>query len=148
MPELDTLDFRGFLAGLPAIELLARTIREEAGNQSLRGKVAVAHVILNRVARPSWWGRDLHSVIMMNYQFSCYNHGTKSLERAACTPADRTHKLIADMALQGLTSDPTGGADHYCRHDVDPMWRHAYRETVAIGDHVFFDSRQRVGVAA
>ena len=42
----------------------------EARGESYEGKAAVASSIMNRVARPSWWGHDLLSVIFKKWQYS------------------------------------------------------------------------------
>jgi spore germination cell wall hydrolase CwlJ-like protein len=53
--------------------VLARTLWAEARSQGGEGMHAVANVILNRAAQPDWWGKDIRSVCLAPYQFSCWN---------------------------------------------------------------------------
>ena len=56
-------------------DILARTIVGEARGEGHTGMVAVANVVMNRVAKPSWWGRTVKDVCLKPYQFSCWNVG-------------------------------------------------------------------------
>ncbi len=53
-----------------AIAFLARTLWREARGESRATKLAVAHSILNRVARPSRWGQDVLGVAFKRWQYS------------------------------------------------------------------------------
>lgn len=60
------------------VEVLARTIYGEARGETVRGKEAVACVVLNRVQRAKdrsgyWWGDSIESVCFKPWQFSCWN---------------------------------------------------------------------------
>ena len=147
MDDKTAQTYRSFLAGLPAAELLARTIDREAANQPLTGQAAVACVILNRLLHPNprRFGSTVHGVILRPKQFSCYNDGTKSLEAAVRTHASIKARTIADMVLTGLVDDPTHGCDHYCRFDVADRtaWTRHYKMVGRIGDHCFYDSKQK-----
>src|SRR3546814_9887201 len=59
--------------GNDPVDLLARTIWGEARGEPVRGMEAVAAVVMNRVARPGWWGRTVASVCTKAYQFACWN---------------------------------------------------------------------------
>ena len=147
MDDKTKVDYKGFLAGLPLTELLARTIDQEAANQSITGQAAVACVILNRANHPNprRFGATVREVILRPKQFSCYNDGTKSLEAAVRTHASTKARTIAEMALTGLVDDPTHGCDHYCRFDVADRtaWTRHYKMVGRIGDHCFYDSKQK-----
>ena len=65
-------------AFLRTIDTLARTIYGEARGEPIRGKEAVAAVVLNRVGRAMerggwWWGSSVAEVCRRPWQFSCWN---------------------------------------------------------------------------
>lgn len=49
---------------------LALAIWREARGASTEAKIAVGYSIMNRVARPSWWGRTLEEVLGKKWQYS------------------------------------------------------------------------------
>lgn len=100
------------------LDILARTIYGEARGESWAGKVAVAHVALNRVKAQSWWGRDLEEVCRWPWQFSCWNENDPNRAKLeAVTLKDdaalRECLAAAAAAVWGLEPDPTDGCCHY-----------------------------------
>lgn len=69
------------------IELLARLIHAEAGNQDLTGKKLVADVVLNRVASPAF-PDTIEDVIFQRGQFSVVNNGALEDARQTVTAED------------------------------------------------------------
>lgn len=69
------------------IELLARLIHAEAGNQDLTGKKYVADVVLNRVASPQF-PDTIEEVIFQPGQFSVVNNGALEDARKTVTAED------------------------------------------------------------
>lgn len=49
---------------------LALTIWREARGSSVEAQIAVGYSIMNRVERPSWWGKSLDEVIGKKWQYS------------------------------------------------------------------------------
>jgi len=49
---------------------LALVVWREARGESVECQTAVAYSIMNRVERPSWWGKDVQSVITKKWQYS------------------------------------------------------------------------------
>lgn len=49
---------------------LALCIWREARGASLEAKIAVGYSIMNRVERPSWWGRSLSGILGKKFQYS------------------------------------------------------------------------------
>ena len=48
---------------------------------------------------------------------------------------------MAQAVLNGLTSDPTGGCDHYYNpRVVQPRWARGKTRKIRIGGHDFFDN--------
>lgn len=129
------------------VQVLARTLWGEARGESLRGKEAVAAVILNRVARARarggyWWGGDVVSVCLKPWQFSCWNPGDPNRAKLLAVGEDdrafRACLRVARRALAGEIEDPTGGATHYHTARVAPAWSRHRTPCAIIGRHRFY----------
>lgn len=129
-------------SGLPVksqcdLVLLAICIWGEARGESEDGKAAVAHVVLNRWKKQSWYGETINDVILKPYQFSFFNKPVdlsvikNDLTWESCV-------FAAWEAILGISTDPTHGATHYCRWDCWPAWRKNLKFTCQIGQHVFY----------
>jgi N-acetylmuramoyl-L-alanine amidase len=131
-----------------AVDILARTLWGEARGEPVRGKEAVACVVMNRVRTAQarggryWWGADPIAVCTKPWQFSCWNPADPNRAKLeAVTMEDRTFRMcvrIARRALAGVVDDPTGGATHYHTRDVAPPWSRGRSPTAEIGGHVFY----------
>ena len=119
---------------------LAATLWGQARGESEEGKLAVASVVANRAARPGWWGRDIRSVCLAPAQFSCWwdAQGPRVRSVDETDPELRACLRIARRVFTGNYRDPTGGADHYHRDDVQPAWARGRRPVRVIGRHVFY----------
>lgn len=137
--DLGTMDTR---------ELMARTIYGEARGGGAAAMADVAAVIMNRAARPSWWGGDVRGVITKPWQFSLWwaNSPGDASNRAATLAATEADPLfadalaIADLAIAGRLEDRTGGADHYHADWMSPSWAGSMTRTVARDRHIFYRS--------
>lgn len=110
-------------------ELFARVVSAEARGESYEGQVAVAAVILNRIAHPSF-PNTLSGVIYQPLAFSCLYDGGIDAE-----VADSAYQAVRD-AING--SDPSGGAIYYYNPVKSTSQWIFSRQTIAvIGDHVF-----------
>lgn len=72
-----------------AVEMLAKCVESEAGNQGLMGKRFVVDVILNRVDSQRF-PNDVTSVISQKGQFSVYSSGKMS----RTVPSEETYEAI------------------------------------------------------
>jgi hypothetical protein len=152
-PKIDNSVFEA----LSESYLLALCIWAEARNQGLDGMQAVGSVILNRAARPGWWGRDIKSVILCPRQFSWLNSNDPQRARAAYIATHFLDRLPKDALLRkclwvaiGLVSPArelggapllitnVGNADHYHTTSVQPYWRHTLRRVLQLRDHIFY----------
>lgn len=127
------------------LDIVARTLWGEARGEIRHGLVAVAHVIRNRAAAPGWWGKDVESVCLKPYQFSCWNRGDPNYPYLAGLKAIPGREYVrcrevAVAVLEGLEPDPTRGATHYHAKSmrVPPKWTHGATLTTVIGGHRFF----------
>jgi N-acetylmuramoyl-L-alanine amidase len=127
-----------------AIDVLARTIWGEARGESREGKIAVANVIMNRVARGTWYGRTVPHVCLKTKQFSCWNYDDPNREKLLAVPdTDPVFmecKEIATKAVDRELPDITGDATHYMVASITDRveWDDNMKPTVRIGAHQFF----------
>lgn len=131
-----------------AVDVLARTLFGEARGESVKGKEAVAAVVMNRVRRARerggayWWGATVEQVCLKPWQFSCWNQTDPNRAKIEAVGMDnrvfRTCVRIARRAVAGVIADPTGGATHYHVRDLAPPWSRGRVPAAEIGGHVFF----------
>lgn len=130
------------------VDVLARTIYGEARGETVRGKEAVACVIMNRVRRAQerggyWWGASVEKVCLKPWQFSCWNENDPNREKIQqVEPGHRvfdTCLRIARRAVSGCLEDPTHGATHYHSLHVNPPWSRGRPACAEIGRHLFYN---------
>ena len=115
---------------------LAISLYYEAAGEPFDGKVAVAEVILNRVASPKY-PNDICSVVYQPKQFSYVG-----AEMAVMDPEDfREILILADSILSGETEVIGHGATHYHSTKVDPVWNRQMQYLGNVGAHLFWASR-------
>ena len=123
-------------------EILSRTIFGEAVGEPWRGRVGVAHVILNRWKSKKWFSAPtIAEVCLKKFQFSCWNEGDPAHARmiSAGGIALATSMSAAMAALTGEEKDPTKGATHYYADYIpSPKWAEGKTPSVKIGRHLFF----------
>jgi uncharacterized protein YraI len=100
------------------LEILARIVKGEALVCSFEGKVAVAAVVLNRVADRRW-PNTIAGVAHQPWQFSCYNPSYRN--RLYYGPIPQSCWDAARAAVAG--QDPSRGAVYYFNpYLVRPSW--------------------------
>ena len=133
------------------LECLSLNIYHEARGESQAGKIAVAHVTLNRMKHHkypdsicgvvrqgkhyvNWKGNTMP--VKHKCQFSWYCDG-----RSDTVHEDNAWTKSIDLAfdvLMGVTADNTHGATHYYNPmKADPHWAQQYAMTAQHGNHVF-----------
>lgn len=136
------------------IDTLARTLYGEARGETLRGQIAVAHVVLNRVQDPGWWTRNrgdgipddtIAAACRDPWQFSCWNAGDPNREKIEAVtlnePSFQRAMAVACAVVRGLDGfgDPTGGATHYHTRSISPDWDWSKLSSpMSIGHHKFY----------
>ena len=130
---------------------LAKNIYFEAGNQPLAGKVAVGHVVFNRMEHSSYpddvcgvvyqaeWAENWKGNMMPirnRCQFSWFCDGKS--DEPLDTDTFFESYLIAQDVIYGKYPDITEGATHYHSIWVEPYWAETLNETVQITDHIFY----------
>ena len=131
-----------------AQECLAQAIWYEAASESEAGQRAVAQVVLNRVAHPSWPA----SVCGVVYQGSERKTGCQftftcdgSLARRPSGTSWARAQRIASEALAGSVYAPVGHATHYHTLWVNPYWAGTLDHIGTIGAHRFYRLRGGAG---
>jgi spore germination cell wall hydrolase CwlJ-like protein len=134
---------------------LATNIYHEARGESDIGKIAVAHVTLNRVNSynyPDTICGVVHQTVYSKWWLT--NHGRKVPARNMCQfswycdgksdkvdPFSRGWQESIYIAMAVLVEkyhDPTHGATHYYNPRLaNPQWAVHYEETATIGNHCF-----------
>ncbi|MFZ5834008.1 MAG: cell wall hydrolase [Pseudomonadota bacterium] len=141
-------------ASLPDLECFARTIWGEARGESEEGQIAVAWVMRNRVlaalgfiakqkrAHPLYGDGTLVGACRAPRQFSAWNvedaNRGKLLRAGFEDTAFCRAFAVACEVWGGLVKDPTGGATHYHRHDIEPVWAKSMKPRALIGLHIFY----------
>ena len=118
---------------------LAKNIYYEAGGESAKGKAAVAHVTLNR-KNSSLFPNSVCNVVNQRYR-SSFQFSWVCMKKAPPkqhTETWRESLRIAKQTLAGHTSDPTHGALFFHAVYVKPSWSRKFRQTIRIGNHIFY----------
>lgn len=109
------------------LDVMARTIDGEAGNQPVEAKVAVAWSVRNRMSyRHPWWGSQVGAICQMRHQYQCWQDGTKNCARIKALDVDSAEYqdslTIARGVMAGDIPDPTGGSTTYKEAGTPAMW--------------------------
>ncbi len=111
------------------VNLLSRLVYSEARGEPYKGQVAVAAVVLNRVAHSSF-PNTISGVIYQSGAFDGVSDGQINL-----TP-DSTAKKAAQDAINGW--DPTSGCIYYFNpQTATSKWIWSRPQVVTIGKHIF-----------
>lgn len=127
------------------LTFLALVIWREARGQSEECKRGVAYSILNRVQRPSWWGKDISSVVFARLQYSSMTYAKDP--QLTTWPANSKDPSwieclnVANEAISSISDNPVPGADSY--HDISiaaPKWADPKMFVKQLGRIRFFDT--------
>ncbi|WP_052807393.1 cell wall hydrolase [Risungbinella massiliensis] len=114
------------------VDLLAKAVHSESRGETMKGKVAVAAVILNRVDSKEF-PDSIRGVVYQKRAFTAVEDGQINLK-----PNQEAYNAVY-QAIQG--QDPTNGAIYYYNPKIaTSKWmkqRAAKSKTTKIGDHVF-----------
>ncbi|RDC73810.1 cell wall hydrolase [Rhodovulum sp. 12E13] len=139
--EIDWIDRLPRPEGGAQWRCLAEAIYFEARSEPVRGQVAVAEVILNRVdsrTYPDSVCGVVHQGTGQRYRcqftYTCDGAAETIREKRAWARAGKIARLMLDGAPRVLT----GGATHYHTTAVNPRWAAAFPHTATIGVHRFY----------
>lgn len=129
---------------------MAVTTWMEARNQPRVGRLAVMHVIKNRVeADKKMFGKGLRGVCHKPWQYSAWNRNDDSQRVAFFNmlqlPEYHPEKILwrniqhdAKEVWSGRHQDNTHGATYYHTDAVHPKWRYDMKVVGIIKDHIFY----------
>jgi hypothetical protein len=120
----------------------------EAATEPDAGQRAVAQVILNRVAHPSYPDTVCGVVFQgserstgCQFSFTCDG----SMARAPARMWWDRAQNVAEAALSGAVYAPVGFATHYHTLQVHPYWADSLKTVGVIGNHIFYSWRGLAG---
>lgn len=131
-----------------ALQCLTMAIYYEAANEPTEGQRAVAQVVLNRVAHPSY-PNSVCGVVFQGserrtgcqFSFTCDGSLARTPARASW---DRS-RAVAAAALAGYVHRAVGLATHYHATYVYPYWAPSLENVGTIGLHTFYKWRGSAG---
>ncbi len=122
------------------LDCLTQAVYYEARSEAPRGQAAVAQVVLNRVASPSF-PKTVCAVVFQGaashgcqFSFACDGSMKHGRELAAWDRA----RLIAERALSGVALSDVGNATHYHTVAVQPYWGAQMLRVAQVGLHIFY----------
>lgn len=122
---------------------LALCLWREARGESVAGKIGVAMAIMNRVQRPSWWGKNVCEVLFKKWQFSSLTDPNDRQLTTWPLANDLSWQSCLDVAwlvLDGSVTNPVPGADSYFDVSIPaPKWTITARFVAQIGKIMFYD---------
>lgn len=137
-----TIDDLGLHGGDDAeLDCLAEAVYYEARSESTVGQLAVAEVVMNRVANPHYPKTVCGVVFQGQYretgcQFTFTCDGSRAI-RPRGVEWDRARDIALHVLL-GLNTPVTNKATHYHTDYVNPYWAAGLVETGVIGTHIFY----------
>jgi hypothetical protein len=117
-----------------------RTVRMESAGESYAGKVAVAHVLINRVnyRQGDRWN-TLAQVCLDWLQFSGWREADPTFKAALYADLDLVGiECVRALAEACTTADTTQGARHYHARSVSPSWAAGKVPVLDLGAHRFY----------
>lgn len=124
------------------IDCLALNIYFEARGEPIDGRIAVGHVVLNRVA-DSRYPNKICEVVKQGgakpkyrCQFSWWCDGRS--DRPRDVQAWHESQVLAQVIFWGYSEDPTGGALWYHADYTQPAWGRKLARGPKIGRHHFY----------
>jgi len=124
------------------LKCLALNVYYEARSESEDGKLAVGHVVLNRMADNRFPNTICDVVkhggdqVLYRCQFSWWCDG-KSDTPTELTAWNKSVEL-ARLIVNGQSEDPTSGAKWYHADYVQPGWAGRLEKTTQLGRHIFY----------
>ena len=131
------------------IACLALNIYHEARGETLDGKIAVGHVVMNRIADRRFPNtvcdviRQGGEQVRYRCQFSWWCDGRS--DRPGHRKSWTETKALARDVYWGYSKDPTEGALWYHADYVSPYWRQAFQQGPTIGRHIFYRDKPTKG---
>jgi spore germination cell wall hydrolase CwlJ-like protein len=113
------------------ITCMADAMYHEARGETVRGKIAVGYVIINRINRG--YGSDPCEIVSAKNQFSWFRK-----RRGTIRENDKWIECyeLCKYLIVNQPQDPTNGSIFFHGKTINPNWK--YKRTVIIGNHIFY----------
>ena len=124
------------------LRCMATAIYFEARDESIRGQIAVAQVIMTRV-RSNWYPNTICGVVYQGqwnrnacqFSFACDGHpGVPKEQKEWETALDVAKQVVSGKVYLSDIADAT----HYHATYVHPSWIREVRRIKQIGGHIFY----------
>jgi len=122
------------------IQCLADNAYYEAGNQPVKGMIAVTQVVLNRVNDGRFPSTPC-AVVKQKSQGVCQFSWTCIKQRILYPENYEKARKVAKTVYTNNVPDITGGAVYYHATYVKPTWFRKLKKTVIIGQHIFYKEK-------
>ncbi len=118
-----------------AIECIAKVVRHEAANQSEKGQLAVAQLIINRTKVGSRFGHTPCAVVNQRGQFFNTDNYNPDRRSEAWTRA----VAVSRDAMENVSPAVTPGALFYhAAYQAPPRFFRSRQRVAVLGDHIFY----------
>jgi N-acetylmuramoyl-L-alanine amidase len=125
---------------------LALCLWREARGENRLTRIGVAMAVMNRVNRPSWWGKNLTEVLFKKWQFSSLTDPNDRQLTTWPLPNDLSWQECLDLACQVIDKavpNSVPGADSYFDISIPadqwPKWTATARFVCQLGRIRFYD---------
>lgn len=125
--------------------ILCQTVYGEARSEETQGRMAIVHVILNRVKKHGWMGKSVEEVCLKPHQFSCWNDDDINRDKCInlswmeCEDNGIFHDVKLALNWWKVGNDVSDKSTHYHTKYVYPQWSFNKIPCVKIGDHLFYN---------
>ena len=112
----------------------------EARGEPIEGRLAVAHVVLNRVSQGLHGASTICEVVSYKangrcaFSWACDRYAIRENDSWEASVSFARKFLRSDR----WQADPTAGALQYHEASIVPYWAKEYEFNIVIGDHVFY----------
>jgi N-acetylmuramoyl-L-alanine amidase len=138
VPQAADVDLRRAVAPAEltsAIDCIAKVVRHEAANQSEKGQLAVAQLIINRTRVGSRFGQTPCAVVNQRGQF----FNTDSYHPDRSSGAWTRAVAVSRDAVQNVSPAVAPGALFYhAAYHAPPRFFHGRQRVAVLGDHIFY----------
>ncbi len=124
------------------LRCMAAAIYFEARDEPIKGQIAVAQVVMNRIRSP-YYPKTICGVVYegerlrrgCQFSFTCTGKRNKVKEQDAWATAVKLSKQVIGREVW---LEDVGFATHYHATYVKPPWRHELDRLTQIGTHIFY----------
>jgi N-acetylmuramoyl-L-alanine amidase len=138
VPQVADVDLRPAVAPAElaaAIDCIAKVVRHEAANQSEKGQLAVAQLIINRTRVGSRFGHTACAVVNQPGQF----FNTDSYHPDRSSGAWTRAVAVSRDAVQNVSPAVVPGALFYhAAYQAPPRFFRGRQKVAVLGDHIFY----------